>query len=71
MSERSNDITLVVAMLAAGSLAWAGVRNTFYWSDLRRQLCAVLLMQYIPFVDSDAMAVLHEFERGVSANVAS
>lgn len=52
---------------SAGSLAWAGIFNTFYWIDPRRQICAVLMMQFLPFVDKDAMGVLGDFERAVYA----
>lgn len=50
---------------SAGSLAWAGLFNTFYWIDPKRSLCAVLLMQYLPFVDSEAVGLLGDFERAV------
>jgi methyl acetate hydrolase len=50
---------------SAGSLAWAGINNTFYWIDPRRGLCAVLMMQFLPFVDSEAIGVLSDFERAV------
>ena len=50
---------------SAGSLAWAGIRNTFYWIDPRRKMCAVVMMQYLPFCDSEAMGLLHDFELGV------
>lgn len=50
---------------SAGSLAWAGIRNTFYWIDPRRRLCAVLLMHFLPFCDPEAMGLLHDFELGV------
>jgi methyl acetate hydrolase len=54
---------------AAGSLAWAGLHNTFYWIDLKRGICAVLLMQFLPFVDKEAVGLLGDFERAVYANV--
>lgn len=50
---------------SAGSLAWAGLYNTFFWIDPRRGVCAVLLMQFLPFCDSEAMGLLREFERAV------
>jgi len=56
---------------SAGSLAWAGLYNTFYWIDPHRGLCAVLMMQFLPFVDKDAVGVLNDFERGVYATVAA
>jgi CubicO group peptidase (beta-lactamase class C family) len=52
---------------SAGSLAWAGIANTFYWIDPKRQLCAVLMMQFLPFVDKDAVAMLGDFEKAVYA----
>ena len=50
---------------SAGSLAWAGMYNTYFWIDPRRPLCAVLMMQFLPFVDQEAVAVLNEFEHEV------
>jgi methyl acetate hydrolase len=52
---------------SAGSLAWAGVENTFYWIDPRRSLCAVVMMQFFPFVDSQAVGLLGDFEKAVYA----
>ena len=48
---------------SAGSLAWAGLFNTFYWIDPKRSLCGVLMMQYLPFVEKDAVGLLGDFER--------
>jgi methyl acetate hydrolase len=50
---------------SAGSLAWAGIYNTFYWIDPRKGICATIMMQFLPFVDSEAMGLLREFERAV------
>lgn len=54
---------------SAGSLAWAGIFNTFYWIDPRRDLCAVIMMQYLPFVDDQAVGLLHDFEQAVYASL--
>ncbi|HEV8412179.1 MAG TPA: serine hydrolase domain-containing protein [Bryobacteraceae bacterium] len=54
---------------SAGSLAWAGVYNTFYWIDPSRGICAVIMMQFLPFVDKEAVGLLGEFERSVYANI--
>ena len=54
---------------SAGSLAWAGLYNTFYWIDPKRRRCAVILMQYLPFVDREAVALLNEFERAIYRNL--
>jgi CubicO group peptidase (beta-lactamase class C family) len=53
---------------AAGSLAWAGIYNTFYWIDPKNNVCAVLLMQFLPFVDKEAIGLLNDFERAVYAS---
>ncbi len=52
---------------SAGSLAWAGIENTFYWIDPRRSLCAVVMMQFFPFVDSQGVGLLGDFEKAVYA----
>jgi methyl acetate hydrolase len=50
---------------SAGSLAWAGIENTFYWIDPKRSLCAVVMMQFFPFVDTQAVGLLSDFEKAV------
>ena len=52
---------------SAGSLAWAGIANTFYWIDPKRKICAVIMMQFLPFVDKEAVGLLGDFERAVYA----
>jgi len=54
---------------SAGSLAWAGIQNTFFWIDPRRGVCGVLLMQFLPFCDEEAIGLLHDFERSVYASL--
>jgi len=49
----------------AGSLAWAGLYNTFYWIDPKSSVCAVILMQFLPFVDKEAVGLLNDFERAI------
>ena len=48
-----------------GSMSWAGIYNTEFWIDPKRGVCAVLLMQYLPFVDNTAIQTLQGFERDV------
>jgi methyl acetate hydrolase len=52
---------------SAGSLAWGGVANTYFWIDPRKQVAGVLMMQFLPFADTEALAVLADFERAVYA----
>lgn len=53
-----------------GSLAWAGIYNTFFWIDPPRKSCAVIMMQTLPFSDDAANSVVEHFERAVYANPA-
>ena len=48
---------------SAGSGAWGGLNNTFFWIDPKRDRCGVLLMQYLPFVDKEAVGLWGEFEK--------
>ena len=50
---------------AAGSLAWAGIANSYYWIDPASDVAAVLMMQFMPFGDPAAQAVYAGFERAV------
>ena len=50
---------------SAGSLAWAGIDNTFFWIDPHARMCAVIMMQFLPFCDKQAIGVLRDFERAV------
>ena len=55
---------------SGGSLAWAGIYNTFFWIDPPRKTCAVMLMQILPFSDDGANSVVEHFERAVYASPA-
>lgn len=48
---------------APGSMSWAGIYNTEFWIDPVSGIAAVLLMQYLPFYDGDAVATLLDFEQ--------
>lgn len=52
---------------SAGSLAWAGIANTFYWIDPAAGIAALLCLQFLPFADDGALAALSAFERSVYA----
>jgi CubicO group peptidase (beta-lactamase class C family) len=56
---------------SAGSLAWAGIDNTFFWIDPHRRMCAVIMMQFLPFCDQQAIGVLQDFERAVYSTLKS
>jgi methyl acetate hydrolase len=50
---------------SAGSLAWAGLANTYFWLDPARKVGGVILMQLLPFADGKALELFGAFERGV------
>jgi methyl acetate hydrolase len=52
---------------SAGSLAWAGLGNTYFWVDRARGVAGVYLTQILPFADTGALAGLAAFERAVYA----
>ncbi len=47
---------------SAGSLAWAGLCNSYYWIDPQRDLCGVYLSQILPFVDPESYPLYLAFE---------
>lgn len=51
----------------AGSLAWAGLANTYYWIDPQHDLAGVIVTQILPFADPKALDLLHAFEREAHA----
>ena len=53
---------------SAGSMAWAGIDNTYFWIDPRRELCAAIMMQFLPFCDQEAVGLLTDFERAIYQN---
>ena len=54
---------------SAGSLAWAGVRNTYYWIDPARRVGGVFMTQVLPFADPTVLRVFADFERAVYASL--
>jgi CubicO group peptidase (beta-lactamase class C family) len=54
---------------SAGSLAWAGLANTYFWIDPARNVAGVILMQLLPFADAKALETFAGFERGIYAGL--
>ena len=50
---------------SAGSLAWAGLANSYYWIDLTKGVGGVYLTQILPFADQKSLPLFFEFERMV------
>jgi CubicO group peptidase (beta-lactamase class C family) len=52
-----------------GSLAWAGLANTYFWIDPSRDISGVILMQVLPFCDKKCLGAFAAFESGVYAGL--
>ena len=50
---------------SAGSWAWAGIFNTYFWGDPRAGIGAVLLMQMSPFCAPACLRLAVDFEHAV------
>jgi CubicO group peptidase (beta-lactamase class C family) len=54
---------------SAGSLAWAGLPNCYYWIDPAKGLGAVILMQVLPSGDLGALKTFAGFESALYASL--
>ena len=54
---------------SAGSLAWAGMYNSYYWIDIEKGICGVLITQILPFYDADVVTLFDNFEKSIYAVV--
>ncbi len=52
---------------SAGSLAWAGLPNCYYWLDPAHRLAGLVMTQILPFADPAVLGVLDRFEAAVYA----
>lgn len=52
---------------SAGSLAWAGLANSYFWIDPARKVTGVFATQLLPFFDAQAVATFQAFESAVYA----
>jgi methyl acetate hydrolase len=50
---------------STGSLAWAGLGNTYFWIDPARDVGGVLFTQILPFADASVMDLFARFETAV------
>jgi CubicO group peptidase (beta-lactamase class C family) len=50
---------------SAGSLAWAGLANTYFWIDRAKRVSGVFLSQLLPFYDTTTIDLLTRFETEV------
>jgi methyl acetate hydrolase len=54
---------------SAGSYTWAGIFNTHFWVDPKREIAAVLMIQVLPFYDDATMKVYQDFEAAIGKNL--
>ncbi len=59
------DTAAVSTGRSAGSLAFAGAANEYFWIDPACRVAGVLLMQYFPFCDHAALATFSALETGI------
>ncbi len=50
---------------SAGSLAWAGLTNCYYWIDRTRDVCGVFIAGLLPFGDEAALTAFRGYEAAV------
>jgi CubicO group peptidase (beta-lactamase class C family) len=50
---------------SAGSLAWAGLANTYYWIDQKKGVGGVYATQILPFADTKSLPLFYAFESAV------
>ena len=55
---------------SAGSLAWAGLNNTYYWLDPVKKIAGVFMTQTLPFADRTVLDALDSFESAVYESLA-
>ena len=52
---------------SAGSLAWAGMANTYFWVDPARRLTGLIMTQILPFADPIVIDLFARFESAIYA----
>jgi len=53
----------------AGTLSWAGLRNSYFWIDRTSGVGGAIFTQMLPFADPKTLAVYDRFERAVYAEL--
>jgi CubicO group peptidase (beta-lactamase class C family) len=54
---------------SAGSYTWAGIYNTHFWVDPKREIAGVLMFQVLPFYDDNVMKVYQDVEEAIGRNL--
>lgn len=55
---------------SAGSIAWAGLFNTYFWLDPTRRVTGTIMTQLLPFADDQVLKLFAAFEQGLYSAVA-
>jgi hypothetical protein len=50
---------------STGSLAWAGLADTYFWIDREKSVGGVFATQILPFADKKALPPYYDFEKTV------
>jgi methyl acetate hydrolase len=50
---------------SAGSLAWAGLFNTYFWIDPTKRVTGTIMTQLLPFADGPVLKLFADFEKGM------
>ncbi|PPQ37188.1 serine hydrolase [Rhodopila globiformis] len=50
---------------SAGSIAWAGLFNTYFWVDPNQKVTGVIMSQLLPFADAHVLDLFAKFESGL------
>ena len=53
----------------ARNYTWAGIYNTHFWVDPKREIAAVLMIQVLPFYDDSVIKLYHDFEEAIGKNM--
>jgi methyl acetate hydrolase len=54
---------------SAGSVAWAGLFNTYFWLDPSKRVTGLIMTQLLPFADPEVLKLFAKFESGMYAAV--
>ena len=50
---------------SAGSVAWAGLFNTYFWIDPTKRVTGMIMTQLLPFADPEVLKLFAKFESGM------
>lgn len=53
----------------AGSLSWAGLRNTYYWIDPQSGIAGTIMTQVTPFADPKVLDLYEAFEQSIYSSL--